>query len=135
MKLCINFGKRMGDLTKNINRWEIACKCGCSFDTIDHKVVEIVQGACDHFSKILCIPRVYLHISSGCRCPKHNENAGGADKSLHMFGRAIDHKIREVTVKDLYNYYLKKYHDFFGFGLYLDDDFVHADSRDGVWRK
>ena len=34
----------MGDLTKNISRYEIACKCGCGFDTIDIEVVRMCDG-------------------------------------------------------------------------------------------
>ena len=48
----------MGDLTANISRYEIECKCGdCGFDTIDYQTVMIWQDVCDYF----------LHIKRGVK--------------------------------------------------------------------
>ena len=41
----------MGDLTKNFNRFEFACKCGCGFDDIDLKVVQALQKLRDKLDK------------------------------------------------------------------------------------
>lgn len=119
----------MGDLTENISRYEIACKCGCGKNTIDFFTVMMVQGACDFFSKKLG-RRVTLDISSGSRCPFWNAHEGGGDKSQHLESRAIDHKIREVSVDELFDYYLAKYPMIYGFGKY--PTFVHVDSRSGI---
>lgn len=128
----------MGDLTKNISRHEVTCKCGkCSYQSIDYQTLMMVQGACDYFSDKLG-KQVTLIISSGQRCPVHNENEGGAKNSYHLQGGAIDHYIKEVPRQELYNYYCTRYPKRFGFGLYLNKNtpFVHADSRSGTpWRK
>lgn len=128
----------MGDLTKNISRHELACKCGkCNFQSVDYQTIMMVQGACDYFEDKLG-KKVTLIISSGQRCPAHNEKEGGADRSYHISGGALDHYIKEVTRQELYDYYCDRYPNRFGFGLYFNRNkpFVHADSRSGApWRK
>lgn len=131
----------MGDMTKNISRHEVACRCGdpkCNFHSVDYLTISMVQEACDHFAEKLGVSKVVLHIHSGQRCPKHNKKEDGAKRSYHISGAALDHHIDEVPVEELYDYYCKKYPNKFGFGLYLNKDtpFVHADSRTaGYWRK
>lgn len=123
----------MGDLTKNIDRKEIVCKCGeCGTDTIDFKTVEIVQQACDHFAKELGIEQVILKINSGCRCEEWNKGQG-KPKSLHLVGRAIDHRIVGIPTKQLYDYYNSRFPDRYGIGLYTS--FVHFDTRNGPGKR
>ncbi|CAM0047366.1 hypothetical protein VPHK406_0067 [Vibrio phage K406] len=48
----------MGDLTKNISRHEVACRCGnkfgtCNAEAMDFETIAIVQDACDHFANNL----------------------------------------------------------------------------------
>lgn len=124
----------MGDLTRNISRWEVACGDNCGLDTIDLKTGNIVQGACDHFSDVLGF-RVHLVITSGYRCEKYNTKIRGSKNSWHMKGRAIDHFIRFVTPQELYQYYCDKYPGKFGIGLYVDKVFVHFDTAGRLWRK
>jgi len=123
----------MGDLTPNISRHEISCNCGCGFDSIDYLTTLYVQQACDHFSAKLghkCI----LNIHSGCRCPIWNKHEGGAERSQHLFARAIDHDIEEITPLELAQYYLDRFPGVFGIGIYKT--FVHFDTRTGLqWRK
>lgn len=72
----------MGDLTKNFDRSEFACKCGCGFDTIDGDLVGRLQNMRDALGP--------LRISSGCRCAKRNAEVGGAKDSAHVAGHAVD---------------------------------------------
>ena len=117
----------MGDLSKNISRHEVACKCHCGFDTLDIDTAMIVQGACDYFAMKLDIPRVALIITSGCRCLGYNRTVGSTDGSQHPKGRALDIKILEVSPEDVYAYFTTTYPDRFGFGKY--DTFTHVDTR------
>jgi len=73
----------MGDLTKNFDRVEFACPCGCGFDEIDLGLVDTLQRIRD----VLGVP---LRINSGCRCLAHNQAVGGVPDSAHRRGRAAD---------------------------------------------
>ena len=77
----------MGDLSKNFNRAEFACQCGCGEDTIDYATVELCEAVREHF----CQP---VTITSGIRCMWHNERVGGSANSLHVLGRAADIVVR-----------------------------------------
>ncbi len=123
----------MGDLTKNISRHEVACKCNkCSFQTIDFEVVQIVQEACTHFEKVLGVDKVFLGINSAARCAIHNKKVGGKPRSQHKFGTAMDIRIHGITPAVLYDYFQNKYPDRLGLGLY--GSFVHVDTRKGKAR-
>ena len=82
-----NFNKkeqmRMGNLTKNFNREEFACKCGCGYMDIDFDLVKIIQAIRDELNEP-------IRINSGCRCVKHNQRVGGVRNSFHVSGKAAD---------------------------------------------
>ena len=136
----------MGDLTKNISRHEVACKCQgkfgkCNAIAMDFETINIVQEACYHFEKVLGVEKVTLHIGSGSRCPAYNDTptseggAGGSEGSYHKASCAMDHRISGVSIKELYDYYDKKYPDRLGLGYYPPNKergtkgFVHLDPR------
>lgn len=117
----------MGDLTKNISRHEIACKCGCGYDTIDFETIKIVQETCDHFTNVSGSERVILDITSGARCAEHNNRVGGAAGSQHPQNRAIDFRIRGVNPFKVYDYLNERFPNKYGLGRYKT--FTHVDSR------
>ncbi|MDR1649031.1 MAG: hypothetical protein LBR71_02115 [Synergistaceae bacterium] len=73
----------MGDLSRNFDRREFACKCGCRSDDISLDVVEMCQTIRDAVG-------VPVTITSGCRCESRNAQAGGVKGSYHTKGRAAD---------------------------------------------
>lgn len=73
----------MGDLTKDFSRSEFACKCGCGYDRIDPRVVDMCQVIRD----ALGVP---VRINSACRCEKRNTEAHGVKGSYHTKGLAAD---------------------------------------------
>ena len=73
----------MGDLTKDFSRHEFACKCGCGFDRIDPRVVDMCQAIRDELG-------APIRINSACRCEKRNVVARGVKGSYHMRGLAAD---------------------------------------------
>ena len=91
----------MGDLTKNFNRSEFACKCGCGFDKIDASVVFMAQVIRDAMNET-------IRINSACRCVKHNANVGGVKDSFHTQGKAADLSCASGSEK-LYNAIQKLY--------------------------
>ena len=123
----------MGDLTRNISRWEVACKCGCGLDTIDFLTATVVQEVCDHIAHNTDQTSVVLHINSGCRCEVHNKREGGAEDSKHLTGRAIDFWIEGIDPALVYNYLTGRFPCVFGIGNY--EDFTHLDTDERFWRK
>ena len=123
----------MGDLTKNISRYELECKCGNCEVTIldDEPVINIVQKACDHFADVNGADRGILEITSGARCYVYNRAIGSTDNSPHPRARAIDFKIfvqgGQIDPKIIYGYLNLKYPDSLGLGGYAS--FTHVDTR------
>lgn len=72
----------MGDLSKNFNRSEFACKgtncCGHSA-AVHPDLVDALQTLRDRIGKP-------LSITSGFRCNRHNKAVGGAEQSFHTLG-------------------------------------------------
>lgn len=77
---------------------EFACKC-CDQHGIDPQMVEML----DELRERCGFPIV---ISSGYRCAKHNQAIGGAKRSAHVEGYAVDirchgaraHKVLDVAM-------------------------------------
>ena len=69
--------------TKNFKASEFACKCGCGFNIIDQRVINMAQTIRD----TLGVP---VKVNSGCRCEKHNAKVGGVKGSKHTKGKAAD---------------------------------------------
>jgi uncharacterized protein YcbK (DUF882 family) len=111
----------MGDLSKHFSRSEFTCKCNsCGFNTVDTKMLEVLENVREHFDKPVTI-------TSGCRCVSHNRKIGGSKNSQHLIGRASDFKVLDIEPEEVYNYIDEEYPHTFGLGLY--SGWVHLDSR------
>ena len=73
----------MANDTKNFKVSEFACKCGCGFQDIDQRLINMCQEIRDKLG-------VAVKINSGCRCAKHNTKVGGVKNSTHTRGLAAD---------------------------------------------
>ena len=62
---------------------EFTCKCGCGKNNISLLLVNMLDNA----RELAGIP---FHITSGCRCEKHNKAVGGEPDSAHLDGLAAD---------------------------------------------
>ena len=51
--------------TQHFKVSEFTCKCGCGFNNIDQRVINMAET----IRKALGVP---VHVNSGCRCEKHN---------------------------------------------------------------
>lgn len=67
-----------------------------------------------------------LIINSGYRTFDTNERVGGASKSMHLVGKAVDMRIDGVPTKLIYN--LSQYLQRGGAGWYPQKGFVHLDT-------
>lgn len=78
-------------LSTNFHRSEFACPCGCGFDTVDSKLVDILQKIRNHY-------RARVIVTSGARCTEYNARVGGASDSQHIYGKAADIQVNRNRV-------------------------------------
>lgn len=79
------------------NYGEFTCHCGCGYNTIDIRLVKILDDIRKRFGK----PAI---ITSGVRCEKHNREVGGVQGSWHTKRKAADFYINGISSKELNNY-------------------------------
>ena len=73
----------MAQDTRNFKVSEFSCHCGCGFNIIDQRVINMAQT----IREALGVP---VRVNSGCRCNKHNKKVGGVNGSKHTKGKAAD---------------------------------------------
>ena len=61
----------------NFKEREFACRCGCGTNRVSKELLDMLQYA----RKLAAIPFV---ITSGCRCPAHNNTASTSQTSDHI---------------------------------------------------
>jgi hypothetical protein len=122
----------MGDLTKNFNRWEFSCKCGCGFNRIDPELVNQIQRLRD-LLWVYTGKEIPITVTSGCRCPDHNAAVGGTRNSFHTLKLAVDIIFKRIPVMFAGRIaYLANQLDLMkvgGIGVYPDRNFLHLDIR------
>ena len=112
----------MGDISENLSRSEMECKCGnCGFDTVDIELPPLFELVRKMNGGVPITP------SSGARCAFYNESkqVGGGTRSQHLLGKAIDIPVKNPL--EIYWALDKLYPNKYGLGLY--DDFIHVDVR------
>ena len=91
----------MANDTKNFKVSEFTCHCGCGYNVIDQRIIDMAQT----IREALGVP---VHVNSGCRCEEHNAKVGGVKGSKHTKGKAADlscskgAKVMFETVKKLH---------------------------------
>ncbi len=105
----------------NFTRIEMRCRCGkCGFDAMDLELIGVLEDVRKHFGKPVII-------TSGNRCPDHNEKIGGVNHSYHTRGKAADFYVRDVAAAVVADYLEKKYSHRYGVGRYVGR--IHIDMR------
>jgi uncharacterized protein YcbK (DUF882 family) len=117
----------MGDISKNFNRSEFACKCSCGFAAVDIELVGLLEEVREKFGPV--------KINSGCRCMDHNRKVGGALNSEHTRGIAVDFVVPGVSPQVVADHLREKYPGRYGIGEY--QSWVHLDvrTRFARWKK
>jgi len=113
-------------VSDNFDREEMACKCGCGFDTVDIELLAALESLRAHFNKP-------IKITSGNRCESHNERVGGSFNSQHTKGLAADIQVFGIIPELVYNYLDHKHEGKFGVGRYKT--WVHLDVKPGDARR
>lgn len=76
-----------------------------------------------------------ITIKSGYRCPTHNKAVGGASKSRHTHGDAVDFVVKGVATKEVFKHVLQTYNNKpYGIALSINKNdeyrgFIHLDTR------
>jgi len=112
---------RPGQLSTNFWRYEFACRCGCGRDTVDAELIRVLE---DIRAKL---GGRRMHVNSGCRCPAHNRAEGGADRSMHLYGKAADIRVDGVAADTVADCLADLYPDCYGIGRY--NGRTHIDVR------
>lgn len=111
-------------LTKNFSRYEFDCPCGCGTQMVDPELAEKLQRIRDVVGK-------KIKITSGYRCLKRNQYAGGGTNSRHRYGMAADWRLEDRSLNPVALGILAVEAGFGGVGIYWYGNyaFVHADTR------
>lgn len=121
------------NISQHLTAKEVSCKCGCGYcskpENFSCKTAlafeEIRRAVSEKIGK-----DTPIIISSGCRCPEHNYNIGGAVNSRHMHGDALDLVCPEgISYEDFYDICDKVIGNKGGVGKYLNKNIVHIDTR------
>jgi len=104
-------------ISKNFKLSEFSCKC-CGSVKIDTEVVKKLQLMRDKIQKPIIITSAY-------RCPKHNQEVGGAENSYHTQGLAVDIVVGGYSLDELEM--IAKEVGFRGLGIYRNANFIHLD--------
>ena len=111
-------------LTKNFSRYEFDCPCGCGTQMVGPELAEKLQRIRDVVGK-------KIKITSGYRCLKRNQDAGGGTNSRHRYGMAADWRLEDRSLNPVALGILAVEAGFGGVGIYWYGNyaFVHADTR------
>jgi uncharacterized protein YcbK (DUF882 family) len=115
-------------LSANFSSNEFMCSCGCKRSFVEPRLVNGLQKLRD----LLGLP---IKITSGYRCIKSNEEAGGGKNSQHLYGKAADIVVPGASLKAVLGAALMvEEFEGGGIGIYPTDGFVHVDVRNGKAR-
>ena len=107
-------------VSTNFRVKEFACTDGSDPIFIDSDLVNILQKIRSHFGKAVTITSAY-------RTPAKNKSVGGTTYSQHLYGRAADIKIKDVSPKKVAAYAETLLKNKGGIGIY--STFTHIDTR------
>ena len=106
---------------------ELRCRDGTDTVMVDEALTVALQCIREHFGKAVVI-------TSGYRTAAHNAAVGGAKSSQHLYGRAADIRVQDVSVEDVAAYAESLMPDWGGVGRYpvkagRATGWVHVDTR------
>jgi uncharacterized protein YcbK (DUF882 family) len=109
-------------ISKNFNRAEFRCPCGCKFDSVDSELLLALEDVREYFN-------APITITSGNRCESHNSSDAvkGSKHSFHVRGLAADFKVSGKTPQEVADYLNSQYPNTYGIGVY--STWTHLDVR------
>lgn len=124
IKITNAFGTRR--IARHFKARELACPC-CGECEVDAKLLQLLEDI-RHASK-----DKPLHINSGYRCLKHNQEVNGARNSQHRFGKAADIWSEGATPDELYDMACVLMPNYGG--IIKHKNYIHVDVRNTMYRK
>ena len=124
-------------LTKNFNKSEFECSCGC---VMPSRVLYNIRIVAENLQILRDYVDASITVNSAYRCVDHNHRIGGASRSQHVLGKASDIVVKGYTpdevfliVQNLRRNPMLKGVIFQGLGRY--NTFTHLDIRNNytVW--
>jgi len=110
----------MGAASPHFSDAELACHhCG---------VNECKQSLVDALEAFRAIVGKAVIVSSAYRCPQHNAEAGGADRSEHVEGLAADIRVAEMSPADMETA-ARRVPAIRGIGRNDHQQYIHVDVR------
>jgi len=115
-------------LTKNFNKSEFECKCGCE---MPEDVLFEIQKLAAQLQTIRDFIRKPVKLTNAYRCPKHNKAVGGVSNSQHILGKAADIQIKDLDSAEVYKTIdnLTEHGHILQGGLGKYNTFTHYDIR------
>lgn len=107
-------------LSKNFRVREFACSDGSDPVFIAEELVEVLQRIRTHFGKPVTITSAY-------RTPTKNKSVSGTTYSQHLYGRAADIIVRDISPEKVSAYAETLLRNTGGIGTYKT--FTHVDTR------
>lgn len=105
------------------SREEFRCQCGGKYcggfpAEPSGKLVKLADKVRAHFGAAAVI-------SSGVRCPKHNEAVGGVENSRHLQGTAMDFRVEGKTAAQVLSYVNAQPETNYAYDI--DGTYIHMD--------
>ena len=107
-------------VSKNFSLHEFECRDGSHLVMLDEKLLELLQKMRDAAGQPIMV-------YSGYRTPAYNKQVGGAPTSQHLYGKAADISIVNMTVDQMAELGERCGAD--GIGKYYKQGFIHVDTR------
>lgn len=139
----------MGDISEHFSRWEHKCQClakgkqmdqgycGGLFDTVDIELNRCLEEIRYALIEKLGI-KVWISITGGNRCKKHNDDVSESEHSYHILGLAVDFMVfeakskRRVDPQIVYDVIESLYPGLYGLIYYFNR--IHFDIRKIMYR-
>lgn len=110
-------------LSKHFNSKEFECPCtACVDQFIDDQLISKLEETREDYDNS-------VNVTSGYRCPAHNEAVGGVSNSAHQGGLAADVQPTLINVDELDELYSVCYKKFDNVGDGRRLKFIHVDVR------
>ena len=115
-------------LTKNFNKSEFECKCGCEMP--EDVSLEITKLS-SQLQYIRDFVRQPIKITSGYRCESHNKSIGGVSNLQLILGRAADIQVENMTQPEVFDtiHTLTEHGHILQGGIRKYNTFTHYDIR------